>query len=88
MENTPSSTPPASQLDHLVVVAATLEQGVQWCERVLGITPGPGGDHALMGTHNRLFSVASPAFPARLLRNHRDQPRKTEPARVAGQALV
>jgi hypothetical protein len=63
MENTPSSTPPASQLDHLVVVAATLEQGVQWCERVLGITPGPGGDHALMGTHNRLFSVASPAFP-------------------------
>jgi hypothetical protein len=63
MENTASSTPPASQLDHLVVVAATLEQGVQWCERVLGITPGPGGDHALMGTHNRLFSVASPAFP-------------------------
>jgi hypothetical protein len=63
MENTASSTPPASQLDHLVAVAATLEQGVQWCERVLGITPGPGGDHALMGTHNRLFSVASPAFP-------------------------
>jgi hypothetical protein len=63
MENTASSTPLASQVDHLVVVAATLEQGVQWCERVLGITPGPGGEHALMGTHNRLFSVASPAFP-------------------------
>jgi len=67
MEDAASSTsgaaPPASQVDHLVVVAASLEQGVQWCERVLGITPGPGGEHGLMGTHNRLFTVASPAFP-------------------------
>lgn len=52
-----------SQVDHLVVVAASLAEGVQWCESVLGITPGPGGEHALMGTHNRLFTVASPAFP-------------------------
>lgn len=63
MDSTTPSAPPASQVDHLVVVAASLDQGVQWCERVLGITPGPGGEHALMGTHNRLFSVASPAFP-------------------------
>ena len=54
---------PASHVDHLVVVAASLDEGVQWCESVLGITPGPGGEHALMGTHNRLFSVAAPAFP-------------------------
>ena len=50
-------------LDHLVVVAATLDEGVRWCEATLGITPGAGGRHALMGTHNRLFSVASPTFP-------------------------
>lgn len=50
-------------LDHLVVVAATLDEGVAWCERTLGITPGPGGQHALMGTHNRLFSIASAEFP-------------------------
>jgi hypothetical protein len=50
-------------LDHLVVVAATLDEGVAWCERTLGITPGPGGQHALMGTHNRLFSIATPDFP-------------------------
>lgn len=50
-------------LDHLVVVAATLEQGVAWCEATLGLTPGPGGRHALMGTHNRLFSIASAQFP-------------------------
>lgn len=50
-------------VDHLVVVAATLDEGVQWCEATLGITPGPGGQHALMGTHNRLFSVASARYP-------------------------
>ena len=50
-------------VDHLVVAAATLEDGVRWCERVLGITPGPGGRHATMGTHNRLFSIAGPSFP-------------------------
>ncbi len=52
-----------AQVDHLVVVAASLQQGVQWCETTLGITPGPGGEHPLMGTHNRLFSVAGAAFP-------------------------
>lgn len=50
-------------LDHLVVAAASLDEGVRWCEATLGITPGPGGQHPLMGTHNRLFSVAGPDFP-------------------------
>lgn len=50
-------------LDHLVVLAPTLDAGVRWCERTLAITPGPGGKHPLMGTENRLFSIASPAFP-------------------------
>ena len=53
----------STELDHLVVVANTLDEGVVWCERTLGITPGPGGQHALMGTHNRLFSIASAEFP-------------------------
>lgn len=52
-----------AQLDHLVVAAATLDDGVAWCETTLGITPGPGGQHPLMGTHNRLFSIASQDFP-------------------------
>lgn len=52
-----------ARLDHLVVAARTLDEGVSWCEAVLGITPGPGGRHPLMGTHNRLFGIPSPAFP-------------------------
>ena len=52
-----------SAIDHLVIVAADLAQGVAWCEATLGITPGPGGEHALFGTHNRLFKIATPANP-------------------------
>lgn len=52
-----------TQIDHLVVVAKTLELGVQWCEATLGITPGPGGEHEQYGTHNRLFKIATPANP-------------------------
>lgn len=50
-------------LDHVVVAAPSLDEGVRWCEATLGITPGPGGRHGLMGTHNRLFSIAGPDFP-------------------------
>lgn len=52
-----------TQIDHLVIVANNLEQGVQWCEATLGITPAPGGEHAQFGTHNCLFKIATPAFP-------------------------
>ena len=54
---------PAAQVDHLVMISATLDEGVQWCEATLGRTPGPGGQHALMGTHNRLFRIASKRYP-------------------------
>lgn len=50
-------------LDHLVVAAASLEQGAAWCERTLGVAPGPGGRHARMGTHNRLLRLSTAAFP-------------------------
>ena len=49
-------------LDHLVIAAHTLEQGVAWCEATLGVVPGPGGRHALFGTHNRLLRIDRPGF--------------------------
>jgi hypothetical protein len=53
-----------SGVDHLVVAATTLEEGVAWCESTLAITPGSGGEHPLMGTHNQLFSVATAHYPS------------------------
>jgi hypothetical protein len=52
-----------THIDHLIVAARTLDQGVQWCEATLGITPGPGGAHPQFGTHNRLFKIATPRNP-------------------------
>ena len=56
-----------AQIDHLVVAASTLDEGVAWCERTLGIPPGPGGEHPLMGTHNRLLKIASTQYPGAYL---------------------
>jgi hypothetical protein len=50
-------------LDHLVVAARSLVEGVAWCEASFGIRPEAGGQHVFMGTHNRVFSIACAAFP-------------------------
>ena len=60
---TASTTQHAPCVDHLVVLAADLASGVEWCARTLGVTPTAGGEHPLMGTHNRIFNVSSPAHP-------------------------
>lgn len=57
------STAATAQLDHLVVAARTLDEGVAWCEATLGLTPGPGGEHALFGTHNCLLQLNAPGAP-------------------------
>ncbi|MCR8722972.1 VOC family protein [Frigidibacter sp. ROC022] len=45
------------KLDHVAVAAETLQAGVDWVESVLGVPVGPGGQHARMGTWNRLLSL-------------------------------
>ena len=44
-------------LDHLIVAAATLEEGEDYIEAKLGVRPQRGGKHVAMGTHNSLLSL-------------------------------
>lgn len=44
-------------VDHLVLGARTLEEGVAWVRRTLGAECAPGGRHAQWGTHNALVSL-------------------------------
>lgn len=71
-----------STIDHLVVGAHTLEQGAQWCERVLGAAAAPGGKHVLMGTHNRLLAISGAAFPKAYLEIIAIDPEAPPPSRV------
>ena len=41
-----------THIDHLVVAARNLDEGVAWCEATLGLTPNAGGEHEKYGTHN------------------------------------
>ena len=45
------------ELDHLAVLAASLEEGAAWLEAALSVPLAPGGRHPAMGTHNRLLSL-------------------------------
>lgn len=45
------------RLDHLVVSAGVLEEGVAHVEEALGAAMAPGGRHPLMATHNRLLAL-------------------------------
>jgi hypothetical protein len=78
----PAAAAEPPRLDHLVVAAATLEQGVRWCEGVLGVTPGPGGRHALMGTHNRLLRLEGRGFPGAYLEIIAIDPQAAPPGRA------
>ena len=57
-----TSAEPSAALDHLVLAAPVLAQGVAWAERRLGVAFGPGGVHPGMGTHNRLLRLGADAF--------------------------
>ncbi len=49
-------------LDHLALAAETLEAGVAHVEAALGVTLAGGGQHPLMGTHNRLLGLGDLYF--------------------------
>jgi hypothetical protein len=54
--------PSALELDHLVVTARTLDEGVRYLADTLGVEPAGGGAHAAMGTHNRLLGLWGGAY--------------------------
>ena len=51
-----------TKLDHVVVAADTLEQGVAHLETQLGVSIPKGGEHPDMGTHNHLMQLGNKAF--------------------------
>lgn len=51
-----------TELDHIAVSAATLEDGVAWIERTLGVAPPKGGTHPKMGTHNHLLRLGDRVY--------------------------
>ncbi|PTE16065.1 VOC family protein [Pseudogemmobacter blasticus] len=48
--------------DHLALAAETLEAGVAHVEAALGLPMAGGGEHPLMGTHNRLMGLGDLYF--------------------------
>ena len=51
-----------NQLDHIVVAANSLPQGVDYLRSCLGIDVPRGGLHQTMGTHNHLMQLANDAY--------------------------
>lgn len=49
-------------LDHLAVVAPTLEAGAAFVHEALGVAPQSGGEHPRMGTHNRLLRLGESSY--------------------------
>lgn len=43
--------------DHIAISASDLAEGSAWLEQALGLPMAGGGEHALMGTHNRLMGM-------------------------------
>lgn len=51
-----------SELDHLVVAAADLAEGIRWVEGRLGVAMDGGGRHEVFGTHNGVLSLGPDCY--------------------------
>ena len=49
-------------IDHLVVTAPSLAAGAEYVQEALGVSLQPGGEHATMGTHNRLLKLGEALY--------------------------
>jgi Glyoxalase-like domain len=57
-----NAEPPAVVVDHLVIVAPSLEAGSEHVRAALGVTLQRGGEHAAMGTHNALLRLGDALY--------------------------
>ena len=51
-----------NHLDHIVIAAQDLQQGVDYLRSTLGIEVPPGGKHKSMATHNRVMQLGNDAY--------------------------
>ena len=51
-----------NSLDHIVIAAGTLTQGVEYLQNKLGVEIPRGGCHHSMGTHNHLMRLGNEAY--------------------------
>ena len=51
-----------SVMDHLVITAPSLELGIEYVRRTLGVSPQVGGEHFRMGTHNCLLKLGDQLY--------------------------
>lgn len=51
-----------TKIDHLVIGAANLKQGVEYVKNLLGVDIPYGGAHVKMGTHNHLMQLEKNTF--------------------------
>jgi len=62
MHGRKSDLTPLATLDHLVVAATTLADGIDYIAAVTGVAPRPGGRHVAMGTHNALLRLGEHVY--------------------------
>ena len=51
-----------AKIDHLVIGADNLISGTNFLEKKLNTKLLPGGEHKVMGTHNKLLKLCKRAF--------------------------
>jgi hypothetical protein len=64
----------ATRIDHLVIGAGSLAQGVDYVRESLGVDMPFGGVHEKMGTHNHLMQLGNDIFLEILAINHDMEP--------------